>query len=202
MPLHKFSPFPAAGRRVAGTRPKRGFTLVELMITLVVAAILLTLAVPSFLNLIVSNRLVAAAHGVVSAIDAARATAINHNASTQFCSDDNALNAAADGLDPDARLAAGCAGAGAGAVYTLVNADYAKVLAAAGGLAALQLHGHVAALRCDSQGICWEAGKSTEPFTGDVANLCSSRLSGNNHYVIRMTGGTATRIDITSGDCP
>lgn len=64
-----------------------GFTLVELMVTLAVAAILLTVGVPSFRQLIISNRLTAAANDMVVAINVARSEAIKHNAAVNLNAD-------------------------------------------------------------------------------------------------------------------
>ena len=53
-----------------------GFTLIELMVTLVVAAILLTVAVPSFVDFIDKNRVRGAGDDVISLISNARAEAV------------------------------------------------------------------------------------------------------------------------------
>jgi len=53
-----------------------GFTLIEFMVTLVVAAILLTVAVPSFVDFLDRNRVRGAADDVVSLISDARAEAV------------------------------------------------------------------------------------------------------------------------------
>ena len=53
-----------------------GFTLVELMITLAVAAILLTVGIPSFRDFIMNNRLVSQANEFAAAINLARSAAI------------------------------------------------------------------------------------------------------------------------------
>lgn len=62
-----------------------GFTLVELMITIGVASILLAIAVPSFNQLIVTNRLTTQANEVVAALNFARSEAIKRNTSISFC---------------------------------------------------------------------------------------------------------------------
>ncbi len=57
----------------------RGFTLVELMVTLSVAAILLTLAVPSFTEMVANNRMSTNANQFVTAMNFARSEAIKRN---------------------------------------------------------------------------------------------------------------------------
>lgn len=54
----------------------RGFTLIELMITLAIAVILLTVAVPSFRDVIRNNRTATNANNLVSALNLARSEAI------------------------------------------------------------------------------------------------------------------------------
>lgn len=50
----------------------KGFTLIELMVTLVVAAILLTVAVPSFQRVSANNALKSTAHDLAATINTAR----------------------------------------------------------------------------------------------------------------------------------
>lgn len=64
---------------------QRGFTLVELMVTLAVAAIVLAVAVPSFGSLIVNNALTSEANQLVSAFNTARNEAIKLNQNTRLC---------------------------------------------------------------------------------------------------------------------
>jgi type IV fimbrial biogenesis protein FimT len=54
-----------------------GFTLIELMIGIAVAGVLLALAVPSFQNLTANNALRSASADLITAINTARAQAVN-----------------------------------------------------------------------------------------------------------------------------
>lgn len=74
----------SSARRHAARRIS-GFTLMELMVTIAVASVLLAIAVPSFNQLIVTNRLTAQANEFVAAINFARSEAIKRNTSTLFC---------------------------------------------------------------------------------------------------------------------
>jgi type IV fimbrial biogenesis protein FimT len=60
----------------ARRRRSRGFTLVELMVTLAVAAVLLLLAAPAFTSFLRSSELGAAANGLLAALNAARGEAM------------------------------------------------------------------------------------------------------------------------------
>ncbi|MFO7857682.1 MAG: GspH/FimT family pseudopilin, partial [Ectothiorhodospiraceae bacterium] len=57
-------------------RNERGFTLIELMITIAIAAILITVAVPGFQNLLQSNRVTSSTNELITAIATARSHAI------------------------------------------------------------------------------------------------------------------------------
>ena len=90
--------------RVAGKRLQPGsafrsggFSLLELMITVAVAAIRMALAVPSFTSLINNNRLTSGSNALVTAMHHARSEAVRRNARVTLC-------ASADG--------ATCAGTG------------------------------------------------------------------------------------------
>lgn len=62
-----------------------GFTLVELMVTLAVLAILIGVAMPSFTALTHRNRLTAAANELVGAMQTARMEAIRRNSRVVLC---------------------------------------------------------------------------------------------------------------------
>lgn len=83
----------------------QGFTLIELMVTLAVAAILLAIATPSFTSIINSNRLASAANEMVAVIQTARMEAVRRNTTVSVCAgcDGNAdsLVAYVDANDDD-----------------------------------------------------------------------------------------------------
>jgi type IV fimbrial biogenesis protein FimT len=68
-------------------RRSAGFTLIELLITMVVLAIVATVAIPGFGNLIEGNRLVSGTNLLASSIKLARAEAIKRGTNVTFSSD-------------------------------------------------------------------------------------------------------------------
>lgn len=67
----------------------RGFTLIELMITLAVAAIVLTIGIPSFSDFVKNNRLVGYANEFVAAAHLARSEAIKRRRYGYICASSN-----------------------------------------------------------------------------------------------------------------
>ena len=70
----------------------KGFTLVELMVTVAVAAILVGIAIPSFRNMIVDYRLSTLATNLTDAISFARSEAIKRNRTITFCQTSSATS--------------------------------------------------------------------------------------------------------------
>lgn len=68
-----------------GRYATRGFTLIEMMITIAVAAILLGLALPSFRGVINNNRVTAEANDLVGALNVARAEAVSRGRPVSVC---------------------------------------------------------------------------------------------------------------------
>lgn len=83
------------GQRVASVSAKRpplgkareqaGFTLLELMITVAIAAILLTVGVPSFRSVIQNNRAAIQTNDLLSALSLARSEAVKRGAAVSVC---------------------------------------------------------------------------------------------------------------------
>ena len=68
----------------------KGFTLLELMITLVIAGIIIAIAVPSFQNLIIDSRLNSTTSELADAVRLARSEALKRNRPVIFCQIDPA----------------------------------------------------------------------------------------------------------------
>lgn len=182
---------------LTGSGHKRGFTLVELMITLAVAVVLIMIAVPSFKSITLSSKLTTTANDMVGALSTARMEAIKLNARTQFCSDLAANNMD----DADDALGAACA-TDAGAVWATTGADVTQIRADAAGLAApLQLNGNVTAVRFSSRGLGNAIGSAT-PYGGQIADICTSAMTVDNHRIVSMAAGSIVTIITTSGACP
>lgn len=70
----------------------KGFTLIELMVTLAVVAVLLSAGVPSFSALIKNNRLVAENYALRAMLGAARSEAQTQRTTVTVCRSANGLN--------------------------------------------------------------------------------------------------------------
>ncbi|MFS1524594.1 GspH/FimT family pseudopilin [Microbulbifer sp. 2304DJ12-6] len=77
------------GNRPKARSPQAGFTLIELMVTLAVLAILITVAVPSFTDMINNNRSVALSEALTNALNFTRSEAVKRGARVSICASDN-----------------------------------------------------------------------------------------------------------------
>ncbi|WP_026352905.1 GspH/FimT family pseudopilin [Solimonas variicoloris] len=175
----------SGGEGVNARRHSSGLTLIELLVTITVAAVLLGIAIPSYKFILVTNRLASTANDFVVGIRQAQAEAVRRNAPTQFCSDVADTNGADD-------LGASC-GTSAGAVYVL-NSDGSrtKIYTAPSLPADLSVSASgtgVTALRFTGQGLAQAVGGSG-PYTGLVADISTSELSDSNHRCVYLTTGS------------
>jgi type IV fimbrial biogenesis protein FimT len=75
----------------------RGFTLIELLVTLVVAAVLMMIALPSFRDLIRRNRVSSASNALIGSLAYARTEAINRGQLVSICPSTDGLACVASG---------------------------------------------------------------------------------------------------------
>jgi type IV fimbrial biogenesis protein FimT len=88
-----------AGTRVSLCDWKQpGFTLIELILTLVAGSILLVIAVPSFLDFQQNNRRTTQLNELVSGLNLARSEAVKSNVSVGFCPSANGTACSAAGV--------------------------------------------------------------------------------------------------------
>jgi type IV fimbrial biogenesis protein FimT len=176
----------------------RGLTVIELMVAVAVAAVLLSVAVPSFTYAINSNRLTTTANAVVAALNNAKMAAIQRNAWVQFCSNVAATNTTDT-------LGTAC-GTSAGAVFALTSQGAASTVQVMTGpseldISSIQIHGTILAVRFNGSGQGMTPGTST-PVSGVVVDVCSTSLSTNNHIQVNMATGSIISTSPVTGACP
>ncbi len=76
-----------------------GFTLVELMITIAIMAVLLAVASPSLFNVVLGNRLNASANNLVASATLARSEAIKRNKQIRMCVSNNGTTCTTGGWE-------------------------------------------------------------------------------------------------------
>ncbi|MCK5918507.1 MAG: GspH/FimT family protein [Cocleimonas sp.] len=67
------------------SQPSKGFTLIELITTIAVAAILAAIAIPSFATILKNNAMVTTNNKILAALNFTRSSAITNGASATLC---------------------------------------------------------------------------------------------------------------------
>lgn len=172
-------------------KTNRGFSLIELMIAVAIAAILIGIAVPSFNNMLAGNRLATQANDVISAIMFARSEAIQRNQTITFCRADSATaNVCSTGANWTDWIVTNNPGAGA-AANTLRRGVFARsgeVMQISSTLAASQM-----AFR--SNGLADVAGGA------NTLRLCYTGSSSDNIRVLDIAISGRVTVQTSSGGC-
>ena len=175
----------------------RGFTLVELGVTLTVLAILVGLAVPSFANMTQRNRLTAAANELVAALQTARVEAVSRGQSVALC--------------PSNAAAQQCVGSDWSRLIVFIDADRNGVVEAPDDevLRSVVIDGaglHVnASPAVGGKPIRFAPDGLVRVETGRAASLqvCSDRLTpeSNNARAIRIAVSRVAVEQLAAADC-
>jgi type IV fimbrial biogenesis protein FimT len=87
---------------LSGNSPgSKGFTIIEMLITIAVAAILLGVAVPSLQNFTANGQVVAASNSIVAGLNLARSTAVTLGERVAICHSDDESACTVDESDKD-----------------------------------------------------------------------------------------------------
>jgi type IV fimbrial biogenesis protein FimT len=184
-------------------RLSSGFTLIELMITLAVVVVLVTIAIPSFRDLLARNELTTTTNAWVGAITAARAEAVKRNQTVVLCGEDGKSSAG---------IGSNCSAALAGQVrYISRITGSAEILhaALAGSIGnSLELVSSTT-VRFRGDGVGYLGDDMLTPYdTGSggapsVVVLCSSALSNDNVRRVQLFAGSTVQVARdTQASCP
>jgi type IV fimbrial biogenesis protein FimT len=78
-------------------KQSQGFTLVELVVVMAIAGIAMTIAVPSYNQFVLNNRMTAQANEFLAGLNFARGEAAKRNATVSACRSSNSTSCAASG---------------------------------------------------------------------------------------------------------
>ncbi|RVU41772.1 prepilin-type N-terminal cleavage/methylation domain-containing protein [Rheinheimera riviphila] len=189
--------------RISRIRADRGFSLMELMVTIAVLAITLAIAVPSFSGVIGESKLRSQAGEIQSALTFARTEAIRLNRSVVFCHSNNGTNCtvpAATGWEGWLVSAAGAALAAPVLPVSRTGVIPAAPMRISSGP---NLTAATHAIRFTPQGLA--RGFANNIPLSDLIRVCITQESVNpNTREIQFSSGGRSRVVATdnAGTCP
>lgn len=164
-----------------------GFSLLELMITVAVLAILVTLATPAFTSIINSNRLTAGSNALLATMQYARSEAVRRNARVSVCPTGDGSTCEASGNWQN--------------WITRVDAD-GEVLRAGGVKAPLQLTSAIERIEFRSDGLARDPAGLL--LAGDFTTCIATDKPPENQRVLTIASGSRLSTESVngSGACP
>jgi type IV fimbrial biogenesis protein FimT len=184
----KYQPTPGASQR--------GFTLIELMMTLVIAIILMAVGIPQFRNMTASSRLSSQTMDLIAAVNMARSEAIRRNGAVTMCratliTDTTCANANANWAFWIIRSASG----------TIIKRDTINTFGSTMKVTST-LDGDAITFGSDGMG---RRGITTAggPVAGHRFQVCTTRPQNSNNNFRRAAMGTGSRFTTTklNGTC-
>lgn len=174
--------------RLFGVPQECGFTLIELMVTVAVLAVLIAVAAPSFVSIINGSRLTSHANELVASLQQARMEAIRRNASVTVCRTTN--GAVCD------------AGAGNWTGWLTVVAGNGEVLRSSSAKAPVRISSPASSITFRADGLAWAAGGL---LANDITVCIPTTHPAENRRMVSI--GSGSRVSVaTAGDgngaCP
>jgi type IV fimbrial biogenesis protein FimT len=184
---------PSIYKRLNSTR-QGGFTIVELMITVCLAAILFGFAIPSFRRMIVNNRLVTQTNDLIGAINYARSEAITQNSSVTFCR----------AVDETATT---CAASPANWTFWIVRNNGSATVSRRGGISTygngIKVTSGLSsdAMTYGSDGLGRNGTNTTTLMGTQVITVCSPNINVENIRTVTPGAGSRLTTTRTTGAC-
>lgn len=184
--------FSSSSTNTARRTVENGFTLVELLVTISVVAILATVAVPSFNATIRSNRVVGAANELLTMLHYARSEAIRSNALVILCaSTDGSTCATTTPDNPAAILVFSSPTRGASRSVT-------RSMSVTEGIRMTARDDLTAELKIRPDGLAYDSNGAL--VSGSV-DICLPGAGSTNMRSVAVSGGATVRIKPSQGVC-